>query len=338
MPITPIFEKKNVLVTGGAGFIGSHLCEVLLEEAKVICMDNLLSGTVSNIDHLLKYPDFVFIKHDVSEPFDLTTFPELEKFKVQFQGVQEIYHLACPTSPKDFDKYKIETLKASSHGTKNVLDAALKYKARVLFASSSVVYGPRQEGERFVEEAIQGAFDHLSPRGCYDEGKRFAETMMATYRDFHGLDTRIARIFRTYGPRVRLNIGEMLPDFIVSALDMKDLVIYGDESFRTSLCHINDLVDGLLKLMAHPTDLGPVNFGSDEDLSLADVARQIIEMTGSKSKITFQPALLFMTQLSLPNIAKAKESLGWFPLVRLKDGLKQTIDWTIANRSLLGEK
>lgn len=335
MPVTPIFEKKNVLVTGGAGFIGSHLCEALLEEAKVICMDNLLSGTLNNIDHLLKYPDFVFIKHDINEPVDLEKFPELEKFKIQFQGVQEIYHLACPTSPKDFDKYKIETLKTNSVGTKNVLDLALKWKSRVFFASSSVVYGPRAVDDRFVSEDAKGAFDHLSPRGCYDEGKRFAETMMVTYKDFYDLDTRIARIFRTYGPRVRLQIGEMMPDFIINALEGKDLVIYGDEDFRTSLCNVRDLIDGFLKLMHLPEDPGPINFGSDQDLLLKDVARKIIEMTGSKSKIIYEPPLLFMTQLPLPNISKAKEALGWFPLVRLDDGLKEMVDWTAANKHLL---
>lgn len=335
MAIKPIFEKKNVLVTGGAGFIGSHLCEELLKEAKVICVDNLLSGSLLNIDHLLKYPDFIFIKHDINEPFDVEKFPELDKFKVKFQGIQEIYHLACPTSPKDFDKYKIETLKANSVGVKNILDLALKYQAKVLLASSSVVYGPRPGNTMFIPEDYHGAFDHLSPRGCYDEGKRFAETMFATYKDFYGLDIRIARIFRTYGPRVKLGIGEMMPDFVVNALEGKDLIIYGDKNFRTSLCYIRDLIDGLIKLMNHPEDPGPVNLGSDQDLLLYDVANLIIKMTNSSSKIVFEPPLLFMTQLPLPNISKAKEILFWFPTVRLEDGIKNLIDWTIANKHLL---
>lgn len=338
MSVRPIFEKKNVLVTGGAGFIGSHLCEALLKEANVICLDNLLSGTLNNIDHLLKYPDFVFIKQDINEPFDLEKFPELKKFKIQFQGIQEIYHLACPTAPKDFDKYKVETLKANSLGIYNVLETALRYKARILFASSSVVYGPHSDHSLFISEDKQGAFDHLSPRGCYDEGKRFSETMVATYKDFHGLDTRLARIFRTYGPRVRVGIGEMMPDFIINALDGKDLVIYGDKQFKTSLCNIRDLVDGLIKLMAHPEDPGPVNLGSDQSLLLSDVAKQIIKMVKSKSKIVFEDPLLFMAQLPLPNISKAKETLGWFPLVRLENGLQEMIDWTVANKHLLGVK
>lgn len=336
MSKTPIFKKKNVLVTGGAGFIGSHLCESLLEEAKVICLDNLLAGTLTNIDHLLKHSDFVFIKQDINELFDLEKFPELEKFKIKVQGVQEIYHLACPTSPKDFNKYKIETLKANSLGMKNILDLACQYKARALFASSSVIYGPRPKDDRFVSEDLKGLFDHLSPRACYDEGKRFAETMMATYKNFYHLDIRIARIFRTYGPRIRLGIGEMMPDFIVNALNGENLIIYGDKNFQTSLCNIRDLVDGLLKLMNHPEDPGPVNLGSDEDLLLADVAKEIIKMTNSKSKVVFEPPLLFMTQLPLPDISKAKEILDWFPLVRLEDGLKEMIDWTIANKHLLG--
>lgn len=338
MPITPIFEKKNVLVTGGAGFIGSHLCEELIKEAKVICLDNLLSGTLNNINHLLKYPDFVFIKQDVNEPFDLEKFPELNKFKIKFQGVQEIYQLACPTSPKDFDKYKIETIKANSLAMQNVLEIARQYKSKVLFASSSVVYGSRLSDKRYIKETESGALDHLSPRACYDEGKRFAETTLATYKDFYGLETRLARIFRTYGPRVRLGIGEMLPDFIINAIDGKNLVIYGDQNFKTSLCHIRDLVDGLMKLMALPEDPGPMNLGSDEDLLLADVAKQIIKLTKSKSKIVFEQPLLFMSQLPLPDISKAKDALGWFPLVRLSDGLQEMIDWTVANKHLLGNK
>jgi len=338
MPKIPIFEKKNVLVTGGAGFLGSHVCEALLKEAKVICMDNLVSGSLQNIDHLLRYPDFVFIKHDVNEPFDLAKWPELAKFKVQFQGLQEIYHLACPTSPKDFDRYKIETIKANSTGMITVMELAAKWHAKVLFASSSVVYGPRPKGDSFIAEDAQGVVNHLSPRACYDEGKRFAETTADTYRAVYGLDVRIARIFRTYGPRQKLGIGEMMPDFVVNALEGKPLEIYGDKNFRTSLCYMSDLVDGLLKLMNAEHNPGPVNLGSDQDILLADVAKKIIELTNSSSQIVFKPRLMFMTELPLPSIVKAKEDLGWFPIVRLEDGLKDMIEYARGQKHLLGAK
>ncbi len=331
-------EKKNVLVTGGAGFIGSHLCEKLIKTSRVICLDNFSTGNVSNIDFLLQHPDFVFIKHDISESIDLETFPELERFKVKFEGVAEIYHLACPTSAKNFDEFRAATLAANSIGMKNILDLAVKYKAKVVHASSSVVYGPRQEDKEFFKEDTLGCVNHLTPRGSYDEGKRFAETMVETYRQMHDLDAKIARIFRTYGPRERLFDGEMVPDFIIDALDNKDLIIYGDENFSTSLCYVDDVISGLVKLMAAPADIGPVNLGSNEDLKLVEVANKIISMTGSEAKIVFEKPLLFMTALGLPDTSRAKEMLGWVPLVRLEDGLKKTIDYTQAYKPLLRQQ
>jgi UDP-glucuronate decarboxylase len=330
-----IFDKKNVLVTGGAGFIGSHLCEALLKDARVICLDNFITSQETNIDHLLKNPDFEFIRHDINTPFDPEAFPELARFKVKFQGIQEIYHLACPTSPKKFEQYKMQTLYANSLGMKNALDLAVTFKSRFLQASTSVVYGSRPtDGHPFKEEEW-GASDVLSPRACYDEGKRFAESMVATYQQVHGVDARIARIFRTYGPRMPLFDGQMVPDFITNALDNKDLEIYGDETFRTSLVYVNDVVDGMIKMMTGPAGLGPMNLGSDLDVKLVDVAQRIIEMTGSTSKIVFKGSLLFMTQLGLPDLSKAKEKMGWIPLVTLDNGLKKTIDYTIANKHLL---
>lgn len=337
MPSQPV-DKKNILVTGGAGFIGSHLCEKLLATGRVICLDNFLTSQESNIDHLLKNSDFEFIRHDVNVPVDLESFPELARFKLKFQGVQEIYHLACPTSPKKFDQQRIQTLYANSVGMKNVLDLAVKYKAKVVHGSSSVVYGPRlEEGRAFLEDDL-GAVNLLSPRACYDEGKRFAETCCVTYANVHGLDIKIARIFRTYGPRMPLFDGQMIPDFITSALDNKNLVIYGDEQFRTTLTYVTDVVDGMMKLMKAPANIGPVNFGSDLDVPLLEIAQHIIEMTGSRSRVTFQPPLMFMTPLGLPDITKAKERLGWLPLVGLDDGLKRAIDYTIAHKGLLGFK
>ena len=187
----------------------------------------------------------------------------------------------------------------------------------------------------FDEEMI-GCVNHISPRACYDEGKRFSESVVSTYNDAHGVDGKIARIFRAYGPRMRLFDGQMIPDFITNALDNKPLVIYGDDSFQTSLCYVSDIVDGLVRLAEAPRGIGPVNLGSDEDLKIVDVAKKIIEMTGSTSEIQFDQPLLFMTELGLPNIFKAKENLGWMPLVRLEDGLQQTIEYTKANRMLLG--
>jgi UDP-glucuronate decarboxylase len=336
MPTTPIFEKKNVLVTGGAGFIGSHLCERLLKEAKVICLDNFVNSTERNIDPLLQLPDFEFIRADINQPIDLEAYPELEKFKIQFQGVQEIYHLACPTSIKNFEQYKMETLLAQSVGTRNVLDIAVRYKAKFLYASSAVVYGPRRaDGKSFREEDV-GVVDQLTPRACYDEGKRFGETMTETYRQVHGIDTKIARIFRTYGPHQRLFDGEMIPDFITDAIDDRDLVIYGDEMFSTTLTYIADIIDGLVKLMKTSPGIGPVNLGTDNAVKIVDVAKTIIELVGSSSKIVFEPSLLFLTTLGTPDIRKAKELLGWLPLVRPQEGLKKSIDYALAHKSLLG--
>ena len=335
MPAQPVFEKKNILVTGGSGFIGSFLCEALLKTGRVICLDNFVTSQESNINELLKNPDFEFIRHDISQPFDPEAFPELTRFKVKFQGIQEIYHLACPTSPKKFEQYKMQTLYANSLGMKNVMDLAVRYKAKILHASTCVVYGERPKDNHMVKEEEWGGNDMLSPRACYDEGKRFAESVCATYEQVHGVDVRIARIFRTYGPRMPLFDGQMIPDFITNALDGKDLEIFGDETFQTSLIYVADVVDAMMKLMDAPAHIGPVNIGSDLDVRLVDVAQRIIEMTGSTSKVVFKEPLLFMTQLSLPELSKAKERLGWIPLVTLDNGLKRAIDYTMANKSLL---
>ncbi len=327
-------EKKIVVVTGGAGFIGSHLCERLLQDSRVICIDNFLTSEVSNIESLLKNPEFEFIKYDINEPINLESFPELSRWQVDVKGVQEIYHLACPTSAKQFDHLRIQTLLANSVGMRNVLDLAVKYKAKFLQASTSVVYGPRSSDNRKFLETDLGAINQLSPRACYDEGKHFAESACFTYAGVFGLDVRIARIFRTYGPKQRLNDGEMVPDFALDAIDGRDLVIYGDENFKTSLLYVTDLIDGLVRYMGLPKNPGPVNFGSDEDHNLADVARMVVQMTGSQSKIKFEPPLLFMTSLGLPDTRKAVDELGWIPLVRLEDGLKKTIEYTMVTKGL----
>lgn len=329
---TPIFEKKNILVTGGAGFIGSHLCEALLAEANVICMDDFSNSSIHNIEHLLQYPDFEFIKHDVTQPIDLEAFPELQKFKVSYQGVQEIYHLACPTSPKNFEHLKLQSLKANSNAMISTLDLAVRYKARYVFGSSSVVYGNATDPNQYFHEDFDGIVDHLSPRACYDEGKRFAETCVATYAQVYGLDTKIARIFTTYGPRMKLRDGLLVPDFIVDAIEGSELVIYGDETLSMSLCYVSDMVDGLIRLMKAPSDVTIVNLGTDHMVTMQSIAEQIIAMTHATAAIRHEDPLVFLTKKGMPDLRRAKENLGWIPLIRLEDGLRRTIDYTIANK------
>lgn len=332
--VNTVFEKKNILVTGGAGFIGSHLCERLLKEGKVICLDDFSNSSPANIEHLLQYPDFEFINYDVDKPIDLNQFDELDKFKVKFQGVQEIYHLACPTSPKYFEKLKMKSLLSNSAAMISTLDLAARYRAKYVFASSSVVYGNPKDGEKFKEN-YQGVVNHLTPRACYDEGKRFAETCIETYREIYGIDAKTARVFTTYGPRMKLFEGQLIPDFIVSAIEGKDLVINGDETLVTTLCYINDMVDGLVRLMGADPEVKAVNLGGDESISYAHIAQKIIELTNSNSRIVFEKPLEFLTKKGLPDLTYVKDVLGWLPLTRLQDGLQKTIDYTVANKEAL---
>lgn len=331
----PIFEKKNVVVTGGAGFIGSHLCERLLKDAKVICLDDFSHSHPTNIQHLLQYPDFEFIKCDVNYPINLEVYTELEKFRVKFQGVQEIYHLACPTSPHDFEKLKMKSLWANSSSMINTLDLAVKYHAKYVFTSSSVVYGNATDQKEVFKETDEGIVHHLSPRGCYDEGKRFAETCVETYHQVYGVDAKIARVFTTYGPHMKLSSGFLIPDFIINALDNKNLVIYGDENLATALCYVTDVVDGLVRLMAAEPEVKVVNLGHDQITKLVEVAKMIIQMTNSTSRVVFADPLVFLTRKGAPDLSYIKEVLGWMPLVRLEDGLAKMIDYTIANKEAL---
>lgn len=330
-----IFDKKNILVTGGAGFIGSHLCDELVKENKVICLDNFSSGSEKNIDHLLSEPNFVFIRHDINEPIELETLPELIKFKIEFQGIQEIYHLACPMSPKNFEKNKIDIILANSLGTKNVLDLAKKYNAKFLHYSSSVVYGYEPSIGSKVSEDYLGVVNVLSNRGAYDEGKRFAETLVANYGDAYKLDVKIMRLFRTFGPRMPLNDGHMIPDFISDALDNKDLSIFGNEKFISSFCYISDVIDASLKLMDSELH-GPYNIGSDREVSIIDVANSIIRQIGSRSLCQHKDPLLFMKPLHIPDIARARNELGWMPIVSIDKGLEYTIYDLRASKGLRG--
>jgi len=328
-----IFDKKNVLVTGGAGFIGSHLCDELIKTCKVICLDNFSTGDERNIDHLLSDPNFVFVRHDITEPIDLEKLPDLQKFKIEFQGVQEIYNLACPMSPKDFLKNKIATIMANSLGMKNILDLAVRHKAKFMHFSSSVVYGPRRGKNLKVNEEDKGIVDVLSPRSSYDEGKRFAETMVVNFREVYNIDAKIVRLFRVYGPRMKLNDNQMIPDFIRDAIDNKDLVVFGDENFISSFCYVSDCLDAVLKMME--TDLtGPINIGADVDVNISDLTKKIIEMVDSNSKTIYKKEILFITSLCLPDITKARNDLGWMPVVTLEKGLEKTIDDLRASKDL----
>jgi UDP-glucuronate decarboxylase len=328
-----IFDKPNVLVSGGAGFIGSHLCDRLIQSSKVICLDNFSSGDERNIDHLLAEPNFEFIKHDIVEPLDLEKMPELKKFKIEFQGVQEIYNLACPTSPKDFEKNRLATISACSVGVKNMLDLAGRYQAKFMHFSSSVVYGPRREKGARIKEDDLGQVDFLSERSSYDEGKRFAETLVENYRRVCNLNSKIIRLFRIYGPRMKLGEGNLIPDFIDNALDNIDLVIPGDANFSTALCYVSDCLDAVVKLMESELN-EPINIGSDIDVNLTKVCQIIIDNLESKSKIKYADRHLFITELCLPDITKAREQLGWMPVVTLEKGLEKTIDDLRANKGL----
>jgi len=332
-----IFDKKNVLVAGGAGFVGSHLCDELIKTCKVICVDNFITGTERNIDHLLANPDFAFINHDLSKPLDLEGHADLKKFKIEFQGIQEVYNLACPMSPRSFLTNRLATLLANSYAVKNLLDIAVKYNAKFLQFSSSVVYGPRQidNPELKVTEKDFGRVDNLSERSSYDEGKRFAETMVSNFRSIYNIDAKIIRLFRIYGPRMEQNDDQMIPDFINNALENKEIIIPGDANFSSSFCFIEDVIDAVMKIMT--TDVaGPINIGSDVDVNLTSLVNLIIQETSSISTISYVDSPLFVSELALPDIREAKNNLNWMPVVTLANGLKKTIFDIKANKRLQG--
>jgi len=326
-------NKKNILVIGGAGFIGAHLCERLLSESNVICVDNFVTSSENNINHLLRAPNFKFIKADITEKLNLENNKELASLQLKVFGIQEVYNLACPTSVKNFEKLKLDTVRTQTLGLINALDIAVKYQARFLQASSSVVYGETHKDE-FVKEDFQGISRLDDPRACYDEGKRYAETVVRTYAEIKGLEVRTIRFFRTYGPKMLLDDGQMIPDFIINALENKNLTIYGTKDFTTSLCYVSDAVEGCLKVMR--SDIKePVNVGSTDVYKIGDIAEKIIDLTNSKSEIKTAEKELFMRELALPDITKIKEDLGWIPVVTLEDGLQKTIDFTKAHKNLL---
>jgi len=327
MAIKVYFETKNVLVLGGAGFIGSHLCEQLVEKGdNVICVDNFVSSDVDNIRSLLEYPNFEFVKHDITEDIDYAQLPGMNKFDVEVQGFQEIYNLACPTAPKDFTKFPVQTAIANSVGVVKSLEMAKKYKARYLLASTSAVYGKPPEDGTPVKEDYYGLLDFLGPRACYNEGKRFAETLVMTYRDTYQLNTSIARIFSTYGPRMLQQSGRQVPDFIRAAVKNEEILVAGDEKSILSFCYVKDIVEGMISLMASEIS-EPVNLGSGSPYTLSDVAKKIIAITNSTSQINYTKKYAYTMQPAIPDIDKAKNELNWFPLVSIDEGLKLAVEY-----------
>lgn len=320
-----IFDRKNILVVGGAGFIGSHLCDELVKTAKVICVDNYASGSVENIGHLLQHPNFIFLRLNINDPIDLNAFPELKEFEIEFQGVQEVYYLACPTIQLGFEEFATETVKANSIGVINALEIARHYEAKFLFTSSRSVYGDPLDGQESFNEEYWGFVNNLSQRACYNEGKRFAETVTMTFHQNYTLDTKIARVFNIYGPRMRLNSGRMLPDFVRAAIDVQDLVVYGDGSTVDSYCYVDDLVHGLVALMGSSIH-DPVNLGNPESFPIIDIANKVVKIVGSKSTVRFEDSITGLVKHALPDIDKAKKLLGWFPVTDIDTGLQKTIE------------
>jgi len=303
----------RTLITGGAGFLGSHLCDYLMEKGHdVICIDNLLTGSSENIEHCIGNSKFTFIKHNVSE-------------YIYIEGeIDNVLHFASPASPLDYLKLPIQTLKVGSLGTLNAIGVAKDKKARFLLASTSEVYGDPLVHPQ--PEDYWGNVNPVGPRGVYDEAKRFAEAMVMAYHRSHGVDTRIVRIFNTYGSRMRINDGRALPAFISQALNGEDLTVFGDGSQTRSFCYVSDLVEGIYRLLVSDvTD--PVNIGNPTEIKLIDVAKEIVEMTGSKSKIIFKPLPIDDPKCRQPDITKAEKLLSWAPEVSRTDGLKKTIEY-----------
>jgi len=303
----------RILLTGGAGFIGSHLCDLLIKNShSIICMDNLITGKKENIQHLLDNPDFKFIEHDVTKYIDVK------------EHIDYVLHFASPASPVDYLKYPIKTLKVGSLGTHNALGVAKKHGAKFLLASTSEVYGDPLVNPQ--PETYWGNVNPIGPRGVYDEAKRFAEAITLAYHRSHGIDTKIVRIFNTYGPNMRDHDGRAIPNFIDQALKGEALTVYGNGSQTRSFCYVSDLIDGIYKLMN--SDLNePVNIGNPNEMTLIDLAKKIIQLTGSKSKIEYKPLPINDPKVRRPDIAKAKKELNWQPVVALNDGLKTTINW-----------
>jgi UDP-glucuronate decarboxylase len=304
---------KRIMVTGGAGFIGSFLCERLLAEGHdVLCVDNYFTGRRANVAHLLEYPTFELKRHDVTFPL--------------YVEIDEIFNLACPASPIHYQFDPVQTTKTSVHGAINMLGLAKRRRAKILQASTSEVYGnpvvhPQDEG-------YWGHVNPIGPRACYDEGKRCAETLFFDYHRQHNVAIKVARIFNTYGPRMHPNDGRVVSNLIVQALSGKDITVYGDGSQTRSFCFVGDLVEGLLRLMRTPDQVtGPINLGNPEEFTILELAEKIINLTNARSRIVFKPRPPDDPVQRRPDIARAREVLGWEPTVRLDEGLRRTIPY-----------
>jgi UDP-glucuronate decarboxylase len=306
-----MFERKSILVSGGAGFLGSHLCDRLIEAGHdVLCVDNFFTGTRRNIDHLLGHPRFELMRHDVTFPL--------------YVEVDEIYNLACPASPIHYQHDPVQTTKTSVHGAINMLGLAKRMRCRIFQASTSEVYGdPTVHPQK---EDYWGHTNPIGPRSCYDEGKRCAETLFFDYHRQHKLSIKVARIFNTYGPRMHPNDGRVVSNFVVQALKGEDITIYGDGSQTRSFCYVDDLIAGFLALMESPAGFtGPVNLGNPAELSIRHLAELIIEMVQSKSKLQYLPLPTDDPRQRQPDITLATERLGWRPATNLRSGLEHTI-------------
>ena len=302
--------QKTILITGAAGFLGSHLCDRFIKEGmRVLAMDNLITGDLKNIEHLFKLPQFEFYHHDVS------------KFIHVPHDIDYILHFASPASPIDYLKIPIQNLKVSSLGTHNVLGLARVKKSRVLVASTSEVYGDPHVHPQ--TEEYWGNVNPVGPRGCYDEAKRFMEALTMAYHDYHGLETRIIRIFNTYGPRMRLNDGRVLPAFIGQALRGEDLTMFGDGSQTRSFCYVDDLVEGIYRLLMSDYHL-PINIGNPSEITIKEFGEEILKLTGANQKLISLPLPKDDPKQRRPDITKAKEILGWEPKVNRAEGLKIT--------------
>jgi UDP-glucuronate decarboxylase len=303
--------RKKVLVTGGAGFVGSHLCDRLIEDGHdVLCVDNFFTGSRDNIIGLLDKPHFELMRHDVTFPL--------------YVEVDEIFNLACPASPVHYQYDPVQTTKTSVHGTINMLGLAKRTKAKILQASTSEVYGDPEVHPQ--TEDYRGSVNPIGPRGCYDEGKRCAETLFFDYHRQYGTKIRVARIFNTYGPRMHPNDGRVVSNFIVQALGGKPLTLYGDGSQTRSFCYVSDLIEGLIGLMGAPDEMtGPVNLGNPTELTIRELAEKIIDMAASKSKLESHPLPGDDPMQRCPDIGLAKSALRWEPRVALEDGLEKTI-------------
>jgi len=306
-------RKKNIVITGGAGFLGSHLCDRFIQEDfRVFCVDNLITGSAKNIQHLLKDKNFVFVQQDITKGIFLKG------------DIDYILHFASPASPEDYLKYPIPTLKVGALGTHNALGLAKLKKATFLLASTSEVYGDPQVHPQ--KETYWGHVNPIGPRGVYDEAKRFAEAMTMAYHHYHKMDVKIIRIFNTYGPRMQIQDGRVVPNFIFQAIHNKSLTVYGHGRQTRSFCYYSDLVEGIVRMLFSKIT-GPVNLGNPKEFTILDFAKVVTRLSGTKSKLIFKPLPVDDPKQRQPDITLAKKYLRWSPKVDLEDGLKETINW-----------